>query len=46
MRTAKQSRWVTLYCYEYNKLVVIYEPFKSYQLHNLLKKGWVKADAS
>jgi len=42
MRTAKQSRWVTLYRREKGKLVVIYEPFKSYQLHNLLKKGWVK----
>jgi len=40
MRTAKQSVWVTLYRYEYNNLVVIREPFRSYQLHNLLDKGW------
>jgi len=46
MRTAKQSMWVTLYRYEYNKLVVVREPLRDYKLHNLLKKGWVKADAS
>jgi len=44
MRTAKRSRWVTLYRHEYNKLVVIREPFRSYQLHNLIDKGWKVSD--
>jgi len=42
MRTAKQSMWVTLYRYEYNKLVVIYEPLRDYKIHNLIVKGWVR----
>ena len=44
MRTAKQSMWVTLYRYEYNKLVVVREPLRDYKLHNLLKKGWKRSE--
>lgn len=40
MRTAKGSRWVTLYRYENNRLVVIHEPLRDYEVHNLLVKGW------
>jgi len=42
MRTAKQSMWVTLYRYEYNRLVVICEPLRDYKIHNLIVKGWVR----
>lgn len=40
MRAAKGSRWVTLYFYENKKLVVIHEPLRDYEVHNLLAQGW------
>ena len=40
MRTSKGAKWVTLYAYEKGKLVVIHEPLRKYELHNLLVKGW------
>ena len=44
MRTAKQSMWVTLYRYEYNKLVVIHEPLRDYKVNNLIAKGWKRSE--
>lgn len=46
MRTARGSKWVTLYSYENKKLVVIHEPLRDYEIHNLLVKGWRLDDAS
>lgn len=46
MRAGKGAEWVTLHRIVDGKLVIIHEPLRDYQLHNLLKKGWVKADAS
>jgi len=40
MRVAKGAKWTTLYHIADGKLVVIYEPFKGYQLHNLQVVGW------
>ena len=40
MRTSKGAKWVTLYNFEKGKLVVIHEPLRNYEIHNLIVKGW------
>ena len=40
MRTAKGSRWVTLYRYKNKKIVIIHEPLRNFEIHNLLNQGW------
>lgn len=40
-RVKRDAKWVMLYRYdEEGLLTVIYEPLRSYEVHNLLQKGW------